>query len=199
VRTVGLTGGIGSGKSCVAEILASLGAHVIDADRIGHEVYRPGTAGWNEVVGAFGGDVVAADGTIDRKRLGAVVFADRRKLERLNSIVHPLIRAAVFARINARWEHGDPAPVVVEAAVLIEARWDELVDEVWLVVAEREVVIDRVMQSRGLERAAVEARLAAQLSDAERLAHADVTIDNSGSLDELRVAVEILWRDRLEP
>jgi dephospho-CoA kinase len=127
------------------------------------------------------------------------VFADRRKLERLNSIVHPLIRAAVFARINARWQHGDPAPVVVEAAVLIEARWDELVDEVWLVVAEREVVIDRVMQSRGLERAAVEARLAAQLSDAERLAHADVTIDNSGSLDELRVAVETLWRDRLEP
>jgi len=197
VRTVGLTGGIGSGKGSVAQILASLGAFVIDADRIGHEVYRPGTSGWQEVVRTFGSDVVAADGSIDRKRLGAIVFGDRRKLQRLNAIVHPLIRRAVFERINERVQRGDKTPVVVEAAVLIEARWFELVDEVWLVIAERETVIDRVMSSRGLERVAVEARLAAQLSDAERLPHADVTIDNSGSPAELREAVETLWRERL--
>jgi dephospho-CoA kinase len=197
MKTVGLTGGIGSGKSTAASILAELGAHVIDADKIGHEVYRPGTAGWNQVVQSFGASIVADDGTIDRKELGSIVFADRRQLERLNSIVHPLIRAAVFERINDRWKQGASDPVVVEAAVLIEAKWFELVDEVWVVVADRERVIERVEQARGLDRAAVEARIDAQLSNEERAYYAAVTIDNSGSTEELRAAIEILWAERL--
>ena len=98
MKTVGLTGGIGSGKSTAAAILADLGAYVIDADRVGHAVYEPGTQGWLQVVTAFGDDIVGPDGTIDRKRLGGMVFSNAEELERLNGIVHPLIRTAVADR-----------------------------------------------------------------------------------------------------
>lgn len=197
MKTVGLTGGIGAGKSAVARLLADHGAEVIDADRVGHEVYRPGSAGWGQVVEAFGREVVAADGTIDRQRLGARVFADPAELARLNAIVHPLIRDAVAARVATA--AGGPRPVVVEAALLIEAGWDGLVDEVWVVTARPEVITARLSAQRGLSAEAIAARMRAQLTDAARRARADVVIDNSDSLEALRATVERLWRERLAP
>ncbi|MEO8602327.1 MAG: dephospho-CoA kinase [bacterium] len=195
VKTIGVTGGIGSGKSAAVAILAELGALVIDADRVGHDVYLPGTVGWQSVVDAFGREVVAADGTIDRKRLGALVFADRSALARLNGIAHPLIREAIAERLAAA--PGGDQPIVVEAALLVEAKWNALVDECWLVVARPDVVEARLVSQRGMDPAAIAARVRSQLSDAERAAHADVTIDNSGSLDALRTQIERLWRERL--
>lgn len=197
MKTIGLTGGIGSGKSTAAAILDELGAEVIDADRVGHEVYLPGTAGWSQVVAAFGPDIVAADGSIDRKRLGAIVFADRSRLAELNAIVHPLIAQTVAQRLAERSSAGKP--IVVEAAVLIEANWQTLVDEVWLVVASPEAVVARLSSQRGLSREAVEARVRSQLSDAARRARADVVIDNSGTVEELRGRLAQLWAERVIP
>lgn len=190
---VGLTGGIGSGKSTAAAILAGLGARVIDADRIGHEVYLPGTAGHAEVVAAFGGGVVGADGTIDRRALGAIVFADPAALARLNAIVHPLIAAEVGRRIAAARADGIAAPIVVEAAILIEARWQSLVDRLWVVSTRRQNAVARVVATRGLTAAEVERRIDAQMPDAERRRHADLVIENDGTPEALRAEVERAW------
>jgi dephospho-CoA kinase len=191
---VGLTGGIGAGKSTVAAILAELGARVIDADRIGHEVYRPGTEGHRRVAEAFGPGVVAADGTIDRRALGAVVFADPGARARLNAIVHPLLAAEVARRIAAARAEGFTAPIVVEAAILLEAGWQSLVDRIWVVSTAPENAIARVMASRDLTRAEVERRLGAQMPDAERRGLADVVIENDRTPAALRTEVEKAWR-----
>jgi dephospho-CoA kinase len=196
VLTIGLTGGIGSGKSTVTRILGDLGGRIIDADRIGHEVYRPGTVGWTRVVEAFGQDIVSSDGTIDRRKLGAKVFSDPSALRRLNAIVHPLIAEEVRSRIE-RWREEDPsAPVVVEAAVLLEAGWDELVDEVWVVVTDPHLAVERVTRDRGLAAEEVRKRIASQLPDEKRREAADCVLSNTGSLEELREAVERAWKRR---
>jgi len=197
VHTVGLTGGIGSGKSTVAAILADLGAFVIDADRVGHSVYLPGTPGWDQVVAAFGDGVVADDGTIDRKALGSIVFADSAQLERLNQIVHPLIRRGVRELVDAAVAGEPVRPIIVEAAVLIEAKWFDLVDEVWVVMAAPPTVIERVTASRGMQRGEVQARIDAQLGNDERRKVADVVIENDGSPEELRRLLSRLWSERL--
>jgi dephospho-CoA kinase len=189
---VGLTGGIGSGKSTVAAILAELGGHVIDADKIGHEVYRPGTEGFRAVVDAFGAGVVGADGTIDRRVLGGIVFADEAARMRLNALVHPLIGREIARRIEAA--RGEERPIVVEAALLLEAGWRPLIDQVWLVSVPRETAIARLIASRGLTRVEVERRLDAQVTDAARRPLADVVIDNDGSPEALRTQVESAWR-----
>ena len=197
MKILGLTGGIGSGKSVAAQVLQELGALVIDADRVGHETYAPSTPGWDQVVAEFGPTVVAPDGTIDRKRLGAIVFAEPGKLARLNAIVHPLIRDAIAAKLAAATAAPDVAAVVIEAALLVEAKWDALVDEVWLVTARPDVVEQRLVAQRGLDRDAIAARLRAQLDDAQRAAHADAVIDNSGTRDALRARLSALWRERV--
>jgi len=197
VKILGVTGGIGTGKSAATAFLAELGAVVIDADRVGHETYLPGTRGWKQVVAEFGREVVAADGTVDRKRLGALVFADPAKLARLNAIVHPLIRDAIASRVAAERTAGRAPAVVVEAALLVEAGWDELVDEVWVVTARPEVIEQRLVAQRGLDPAAIAARVRAQIGDAERTARADVVIDNSGSAAALRRRLGALWRQRV--
>jgi dephospho-CoA kinase len=189
---VGLTGGIGSGKSTVAAMLAELGAHVIDADRVGHDVYRPGTEGFARVVDAFGRDVVAADGTIDRRVLGARVFADPAELRRLNALVHPLIGDEIRRRLEAVRADDGGRPIVVEAAIMIEAGW-RFFDRIWVVVVKPETAIARIAASRGLDRAEIERRIAAQLSNDERRRIADVVIENDGTLAELRAQVEAAW------
>ena len=193
-RVIGLTGGMGSGKSTVSAMLAELGARVVDADKIGHFVYRPGSEGFQAVVEAFGLGVVAGDGTIDRARLGAIVFADPEARARLNAIVHPLIGAELAARIGAAREDGYEGPVVVEAAILIEAGWRAIVDQLWVVSVKRETAIARVVGSRNMSRADVERRIDTQLSDAERRRQADVVIENDGDVDALREQVEAAWR-----
>jgi dephospho-CoA kinase len=190
---IGLTGGIGSGKSTVAAMLAGLGAHVIDSDRIGHEVYRPGTEGFARVVEAFGPRIVAADGTIDRHALGAIVFVDPAQLARLNAIVHPLIGEEVRRRIAAALDAGDRRPIFIEAAAMLEAGW-RFFDAIWVVSASPETAIARVTASRGITREDVERRLAAQMPEAQRRALAQVVIENDGTLDDLRTQVEAAWR-----
>jgi dephospho-CoA kinase len=193
VRTIGLTGGIGSGKSTVAQILADLGAPVIHADAVGHEIYLPQSEGWRRLTHAFGTEVLKPDQTIDRQKLGAIVFNDPEALTRLNAIVHPLMFDEIRRRIAAYRATGSVRPVVLEAAVLIEANWLPLVDEVWLVVAHQSAAIDRVARQRGLAPEQVRTRIAAQLDDAERRRFCQVVIDNTGSLDALRTQVEAAW------
>jgi phosphopantetheine adenylyltransferase/dephospho-CoA kinase len=194
VITVGLTGGIASGKSTVARELARRGARVIDADRLGHLAYEPGTAAHREVIAAFGLEVRAADGRIDRPALGARVFGKPAELKRLTDIVWPEIRRLAEAEIGAIAADDPQAVVVLEAAVLFEAGWEPLVDEIWVVVVERAVAIERAVARGGLSAAQVEARIEAQLSNAERRARADLVIDNSGSESALAAQLDAHWQ-----
>lgn len=192
-RAIGLTGGIGSGKSTVAALLEELGAQVVHADTVGHEIYQPDTEGWRCVTAAFGLDILSADGTIDRRKLGAIVFGDAAARARLNAIVHPLIHAEIGRRIATHRGTGTATPIVVEAAILIEANWVSLVDEVWLVVAHRSAVVDRIAAQRGLAAAEIEARIGAQLTDADRRRYAQQVIENFGSVEDLKARVRALW------
>jgi dephospho-CoA kinase len=195
--TIGLTGGIGSGKSTVAKILAELGAPSLDADKVGHSIYAPGGPAYQEIVAAFGERILAPDGTVDRKKLGPIVFADPAELKRLNSIVHPKMLAEMRAMVAAIRSRGETKPIVIEAAILIEANWMPMCDEVWLVTAAHEHVIGRVERERGMAREQIEARIRAQLSDADRMRYASLVIKNDGTLDELRAEVERVWRAAL--
>ena len=197
--TIGLTGGIGSGKSAAAAILRDLGATLIDADTVGHDVYLPGKPCWQDLVDAFGREMVDADGRIDRKKLGARVFADPAALRRLNTLVQPRIATEIAERIRNLRAGGLKSPIVVEAAVLIEAGWQWLVDEIWVVTTLREHAIERVTASRGLSRPEVERRIASQLADAQRTREAAVVIANDGNLAELRAQIARRWRERLSP
>lgn len=191
---IGLVGGIGSGKSVASAMLAELGAEVVNADLVGHEVYEPGKPGFDAIVAEFGTDVVGADGRVDRKKLGPIVFADGAKLERLNSIVHPLIRAEIERRIARAREKGAVRALVVEAAILLEAGWRSLVDQVWVISARRQDVVERLAAQRGMAASETDARMAKQMTDAERRAVADVVIENVGSLDDLRTRLTGLWQ-----
>lgn len=193
MRVVGLVGGIGSGKSTAAGMLGELGALVIDADRVGHEVYRRGTPGFEAVVAEFGRGVVGEDGEIDRRRLGPIVFASPDRLAALNRIVHPLIRAEIARRIDGARREGRHRAVVVEAAILLEAGWRDLVDEVWVVSAGSGDVVDRLSRQRGLDPTDTAARVARQMPDAERRRLADRVIENRGTLDDLRTEVGRAW------
>ena len=193
MKTIGLTGGIGAGKSTVSQILSELGAFVIDADKVGHEIYLPGKEAWQQVTAAFGRDILAPDQTIDRKKLGALVFGSDEARKKLNGIVHPLMFQDIDRRIKAKRAEGFTHPIVVEAAILIEANWLPLADEVWLVVTNKTAVIDRVATQRGMAAKDTEARIASQISDNERRKHAQVVIENDGSLEELRKKIRAAW------
>ncbi len=193
MKTIGLTGGIGSGKSTVSQILAELGGFIIDADKVGHEIYLPGQEAWHQVTAAFGRDILAADQAIDRKKLGAIVFASAEARKKLNSIVHPLMFQDIRRRITEKRAEGFTQPIVVEAAILIEANWLPLVDEVWVVVTGKSAVIERVAAQRGLSAHDTEARIASQLPDPERLKHANVVIRNDGSLADLKAQIRTAW------
>ena len=190
---IGLTGGIASGKSVVRRMLEERGAHVIDADLLGHEAYAPGSACYRDVVAAFGEDVVAPDGQIDRKALGAKVFGAPEERKRLEGIVWPWMRGQMEQRLAGLRADGVPV-VVLEAAVLIEAAWTDLVDEVWLVAVAPELARARIIERNGLSAEQADARIAAQLTNEQRARHAQVTIENSGTLEELERRVDAEWQ-----
>jgi dephospho-CoA kinase len=196
--TIGLTGGIGSGKTTVTKILAELGAPIVDADKVGHAIYAPGGPAYADMIAAFGNGILADDRTIDRSKLGPIVFTDPAKLKRLNAIVHPKMYARMREMIDAMRAAGEARPIVVEAAILIEANWMPLFDEIWLIVAAKERVIERVERDRGLARVQVEARIRAQLSDDERRKHAAFVIGNDRTIDDLRAKLAETWRAALE-
>ena len=194
---IGLTGGIGTGKSEVGRILATLGAVVIDADQLGHQAYTPHTEIWHEVVKAFGEGILQSSGEIDRKQLGAIVFADPEQLARLNGIMHPRMARMVSQQIEKLREEGASA-VVVEAAVLFEAGWDSMVDEVWTTESPLDNVADRLMARNGLDRAEVVKRIKSQMSSEERSARSRVVVDNSKDVDTLVNTVRSLWDTRVK-
>ena len=194
VTVIGLTGGIGSGKSTAAQMLGELGAEVIDADKVGHKIYLPDTPAWREIVEAFGDGVLAADRSVDRTRLGPIVFADPQALQTLNRITHGKIYAFIQGQIDYIRQQQKTRVVVVEAAILLEAGWRSLVEQLWVVAASVDVVITRLKTYKNISEDQARARIAAQLSNEERIAQADRVIWNDHGLAELRQAVEDAWR-----
>ena len=190
---IGLTGGIASGKSTAARHLASVGAHVIDADRLGHRAYEPGTAAHRAVIETFGPDVRADDGTIDRRALGGKVFGDPAQLKRLTDIVWPEIRRLAQEDIASAQATDPDAIVVLEAAVLLEAGWQHGLDETWVVVVDRDTAVARAMARDGVDAAAVQSRIDAQLSNEERVAQATAVVHNSGTEAELIAQLDAEW------
>ena len=192
--TIGLTGGIGSGKSLVARMLAEKGAALVNADEVGHRSYRKGTPVYERVVASFGRDILDENGEIDRGKLGQLVFADPRQRERLNAIVWPEMARMMAQELEALRARGT-AVAVLEAAVLIEAGWRALADEVWMVLASPRVTRQRLMETKGMSPEQADARIRSQLSNEERRRRADVVIENNGTIEELRQRVEELWQD----
>ncbi|WP_165984024.1 dephospho-CoA kinase [Streptomyces sp. YIM 98790] len=187
---VGLTGGIGAGKSEVVRLLARRGAVIIDSDRIAREVVAPGTEGLAAVAAEFGPGILTEDGALDRQRLASVVFADPDRLKALNGIVHPLVR-----RRSAELQAAAPTDAVVvhDVPLLVENGLGRHFDVVVVVDAPDEVRMERLTRVRGMTEEDARARMAAQATREQRLAAADFTVDNSGTLEELDVRVEKLW------
>ncbi|MFI9200908.1 dephospho-CoA kinase [Streptomyces sp. NPDC053048] len=189
---VGLTGGIGAGKSEVSRLLASYGAVLVDSDRIAREVVEPGTPGLAAVVAEFGPGILTEQGTLDRPKLGAVVFTDPARLAALNAIVHPLVRARA-AELEAA--AGAAAVVVHDVPLLAENGLAPLYDLVVVVDAATETRLDRLVRLRGMTPDEARARMAAQATREERLAVADIVIDNDGPLETLQPRVRAVWED----
>ncbi len=189
---IGLTGGIGSGKSTISRYLEELGAGVIDADKVGHQAFEPGTAAWRDVVDAFGRDVVAPSGEIDRKKLGQIVFEDAKARETLNHIMWSCIWEMISVRID-EFKRLNTDVVVVEAFGLIEAGWDKLVDQVWVTVASEKSVLERLKKQRKMSESDILSRIRSQLSVEDRTRIADVVIQNEGDPEEVRSKVREYW------
>jgi dephospho-CoA kinase len=189
---IGLTGGIGSGKTTVSDLLGEWGAVIIDADVIAREVVAPGTPGLAAVAAAFGPEVIGTDGGLDRERVAAIVFADPEARTTLNGIVHPLVRA----RAQELTAAAPPGSVVVQAIPLLaETGQRGAFDLVVVVDVDPEVAVARLVESRGMTEADARARIAAQASREQRLAIADVVLDNSGDRRHLEEQVAELWRE----
>lgn len=190
---MGLTGGIGSGKSAVSRLLARHGAVVVDADVIARDVVEPGTPGLAAVVAEFGAEVLRPDGTLDREALGRRVFADPAALARLNAIVHPLVGEEAARQLEAAERAG--APVVVhDVPLLVENGLQDRYDDVVVVAASPQTQLDRLVRLRGMDEEAARARLAAQAPLADKLAVATYVIDNDGPLADLAPQVERVWQ-----
>ncbi|MFE2020752.1 dephospho-CoA kinase [Streptomyces sp. NPDC059499] len=189
---VGLTGGIGAGKSEVSRLLVSYGAVLIDADRIAREVVEPGTPGLDAVVEAFGPGILTPQGTLDRPALGAIVFADSERLATLNAIVHPLVGARSAELERAA---GPDAVVVHDVPLLTENGLAPLYDLVVVVDATPGTQLDRLVTLRGMTESDARARMAAQATREERKAVADLVVDNDGPLEALEPQVRALWSE----
>lgn len=187
---VGLTGGIGSGKSTVSAMLAERGAVVVDADAIVRRLQRPGTPVFAAMVERFGDAIVADDGTLDRAAVAAVVFDDPAALADLNAIVHPAVGAEIAARLAA--EAGTDHVVVLDVPLLVESGRGEL-DGLVVVDVDPEVAVGRLVEHRGMAAADARARMARQASREDRLARADRVVDNGGDMEDLRRQVDEVW------
>ena len=194
MHVIGLTGGIASGKSTVTRLFHDHGVPVIDADILGHRTYDPGTDTFEAVVRAFGPELVAADGTIDRKVLGGKVFGRPDELKRLTDIVWPGIRKLASEALS-EYDTAGNSVAVLEAAVLFEAGWEDLADEIWVVVVEPDLAVERLGSRNGLDREAARARINSQLSNAERTVRADIVIENNGTLEELDARIQEAWNE----
>ena len=194
MKVIGITGGIASGKSTAARYLEAQGAYLVDADRLGHRAYEPGAPAYQAVVDAFGPEVVEGDGRIDRQALGRKVFGRPEELKRLTDIVWPEIRRLAREEIEAARSEDPNRVVVVEAAVLFEAGWEDVMDEVWVVAVERDVAIRRATARDGLDEATVQHRIDAQLSNEDRAQRADLVLDNNSDPASLETQLDAALR-----
>lgn len=192
MKTIGLTGGIGSGKSTVSRFLAEMGAAVIDTDRLGHEVLRSAEAR-EEIVSAVGSELLTPEGIIDRKKLSKAVFGNAEALQKLNQIMHPRIYDNAKARLEDYKRKGIEV-VVIEVPLLIEAQWLSLVDEVWVTVAPEGTIIKRLRERTGMSAEEALLRIRSQLPPQERAKFADVIVDTDCGLEALEKRVRQLWR-----
>lgn len=194
MRLVGLTGGIGSGKSQVSAILSRVGAPVIDADRLARQVERRGEPAWRQIIRLFGWSVLAWDGELDRRRLGRIIFTDSAWRDRLNAVVHPAVHRLMRSLVDAYQAQGERV-VVLDVPLLIEVGLDRWVDEVWVVYATPEQQIERVCRRDHIGADEARLRVAAQMALTDKLKRADRVIDNSGRPEDLEAQVLDLWND----
>ena len=193
---IGLTGGIGTGKSEAARQLEELGALIISADQVGHEAYTVNTEAWEQVVATFGNGILLDNKEIDRRKLGGIVFSDPSQLKKLNQIMHPRMARIVSDKIEAFRSQGVDT-VVVEAALLFEAGWDSLVEEVWVTDAPEEIIIGRLRERNGLSDEEAKKRINSQMDRMERIGRSDFVINNSGNMAELGTTIKELWDRRV--
>jgi len=198
VTAIGLTGGIASGKSTVRSCLEAQGAYVIDADKLGHKSYEPGQKAYQQLREIFGDTIINEDQTINRKALGGIVFSDKAEMKKLEAAVWPCIKEMIvqeIQNIKERHQGGPTAVVVVEAAVLLEAEWDKIMDRIWVCAIEPDIARPRLMARNGLTAEEADKRIGAQMANTERVAKADRVIWNNGTLEELEAQVLQLWKE----
>lgn len=200
--TIGLTGNIGSGKSTVARRLESLGAKIIDADQVARKVVLPGSPGLQEIADVFGPGVLDSQGQLDRKEMGALVFADPRAREKLNNITHPRIKEEIRREINAFKKESQsssgPGVLVIDAALLIEVGLNHNVDEIWVVKTGLNEQIERLAKRDGLSSNEAKRRIAAQMPQEDKIRLATRVIDNTGERSETIKQVDRYWNDMLK-
>ena len=197
MKIIGLTGGIACGKSTVSTELRAHGAAIIDADALAHELSQPNQPIYNAYVERFGREIVTADGTLDRAAIARRVFADPAVRAEVEAIAHPIIRRAAEERLRAARDENKRA-AVLDVPLLFEAGWDALADETWVVALPREEQLARLLaRDTSMDAGEARARIAAQMSLAEKCARADVVIDNSGTVEEIREYIGKLWKERI--
>lgn len=197
MKIIGLTGGIACGKSTVSTELRAHGAAIIDADALAHELSQPHRPIYNAYVERFGREIVTADGTLDRAAIARRVFADPAVRAEVDAIAHPIIRSAAEERLRAARDENKRA-AVLDVPLLFEAGWDALADETWVVALPREEQLARLLaRDKAMDEREARARIAAQMPLAEKCARADVVIDNSGTVEEIREYIGKLWKERI--
>lgn len=189
---IGLTGNIGTGKTTVSQILAKLGALIIDADKLGHELLQPHTHTWHEVVFSFGKDILKANDEIDRPKLGQIVFNNPKALAALNQIMHPKMYQIAKKKIEDSQKQGTKV-IVLEAPLLIEANWTPFVHQIWVTTAPEAVIIERLKKQKGLDEPHILARLRSQMPQEAKIKQAHQVIDTNCSLADLETKVTELW------
>ncbi len=194
MNVLGITGTIGSGKTTVCRLLEQMGCPVVDADHEAHMTYRRGTRTWRELVNAFGEDILDSTGRVDRALLGGKVFDDPTALELLNAIVHPATRRRVKGKLR-RLSSAGHAWAAVEAALLIEAGWGDMVDRLWVVAAPDDVVLARLARDRGQDETSIRTRMSRQMPMERKMEYADDIIYNDGDPAELEQRVRSLWHE----
>ena len=194
MKIICLTGGIASGKSSAAKLLENLGAKIIDADKLGHRSYQKGTLAYSKLIEAFGSEIIRPNGEINRQILGRIVFNNEKLLKKLTDIVWPSIRLLAVKEIGALKKVDKEATIVLEAAVLIEAGWETIGTETWVIEANPEVAIARIMRRNKISRTEAQARIDSQLTNRERAAKADKIITNNDSTEEFFRKVTKCWQ-----
>lgn len=195
---IGLTGGIASGKSTVAKMFVKNGAHIIDFDKLAHELQKPDKPAWQEVVKYFGKEILSPDGKIDRVKLGNIVFADKRKLNKLNKIIHPLVYREWRKKLETLSRKEPHAIVFADIPLLFEGGKQHLFNLTMLVLVEPEEQIRRLMARNGVSREDAEKRLNNQMPITEKISLADIVINNGGSINETQKIVKKVWRELLQ-